>query len=149
MFSLCQNSQLLRLNFIGEMCGPGLQEQFCRFGVKNLLLWHCIAGIDCRGCFFGQKRSVEGVLGQECLAKFGVAQSVVSILVKSTHKEGHFILSDLQTQITQTLHQIFNACATSTLLVEQSESIDQVEISFQRKLDLGLFYLLFKFQLAM
>ena len=73
---------------------------------------------------------------------------MVSILVKSTHKESHFILGDLQTQITQTLHQIFNARATSTLLVEQSESIDQVEISFQRKLDLGLFYLLFKFQLA-
>lgn len=70
---------------------------------------------------------------------------MVSILVKSTHKEGHFILGDLKTQLSQTLHKIFNARTASTLLVEQSESINQVEISFQRKLDLGLFNLLFKF----
>lgn len=151
MFALRQNSKLLRLNFIGKVRGPGLQEQLSRFCVENLLFGETggrICRINRSWSLFGQQTSMERVLWQESLAEFTVTQPMVSILVKTAHKKGHFIESYLQTQLLQSPLQIVNGRTSRTLLIEEPKSVDQIEVCLEGQLYLGLLYFLLKFELT-
>ena len=81
------DSQLLSLDFVLQVGGPGLEEELCRLWVEDLLLWDHGLRIHRQRGFLGEQTCVERVLRKEGLAELGVPQSLVVVLVKPLHKE--------------------------------------------------------------
>ena len=87
---------------------------------------------------------MERVLGQEGLAELGVAQLAVVVLVEARHEERHLVIADMQAQLFQTLDHVLHASRARARLVEDPESVDEVEVSFETELNLDLLYVVFE-----
>ena len=108
MLLLRQHSQLLSLDFVLEVRGPGLQEQFSRLWIEDLFFGDEGLRVHGERSLLGEQTCVEGVLGQECLAEFAVTEFAVVVLVKARHEKGHFVVGDAQTQVFQTVDQFLD-----------------------------------------
>lgn len=51
---------------------------------------------------------MEGVLGQECLAKLRVAEGTVVVLVKAGHEQCDFVVCDLETKVFETVDEVLD-----------------------------------------
>ena len=58
------------------------------------------------------------------------------VLVEAHHEECHLVVANLQSKLIETLDQVLHARRAGARLIEDSESIDEIEISFETKLNL-------------
>jgi hypothetical protein len=90
---------------------------------------------------------VEGVARQEGVAELRVAKFVVTILVKPLDEQGELFISHNEAQVDQTCSKIFQTGLACSILVKDSECIDQVEISLETQLNFRTLNLAFNFKL--
>ena len=82
---------------------------------------------------------MEGILGQESLAKLWVTQFAIMVLVESRHKECHLIVRDPKAQVFQAVDQVLDTRRASPWLIEYPEGINQIKVSLETQLDFDLF----------
>ena len=82
---------------------------------------------------------METILRQESLTELGVAQPTIIILVESCHEKSNFIILYLKPEGSQPMDQILDRGSSWSRLIEDLESINQVEISFETEGNFNLF----------
>lgn len=90
------------------MGGPSLQEKLSCLRVEYLLLRNVALRIHRQGCLLSEQACMEGVLGQECLAKLRVAEGTVVVLVKAGHEQCDFVVCDLETKVFETVDEVLD-----------------------------------------
>ena len=103
-FLLSEDSELLRLNLILQVRGPGLEKQLGRLGIEDLLLWHQRLWIHGHWGLLSKQTCMERVLWQEGLAELGVAQLSIVILVKASHEKRDLVVGDFETKVFEPVH---------------------------------------------
>ena len=66
------------------------------------------------------------------------------VLVEAHHEECHLVVANRQAKLIKTLDQVLHARRARARLIEDSESVDEVEISFETELNLDLLYVVFE-----
>ena len=92
------------------MSRPGLEEKFGRFRVEYLFLRDERLWIHRKRSLFGKEASMEGVLRQERLAEFRIAQSTIVVLIKASHEQSDLVILYCQSKVLKSMNQVLDAC---------------------------------------
>ena len=88
------------------MSCPCLQKELCCLRVENLLLWNHLLWVHSQWCLLSQQTCMERVLGEESLAKLGIFQLLIKVLVKSLHKQCQLVYRYVQTKDPKTIPKV-------------------------------------------
>lgn len=130
-------SDELRIPLVVEVHPPASDKQFSRFRVEQQVLLHVLHVGHLEGSLFSEEACMERISWQEGVTEFAVPKSSISVSIVSRHVEMDVPRGHAQVeQREQARTDLIRCDPPFALGVENSEGVDQVEISPQRKINL-------------